>query len=125
MDRSPGLTETGRPFTWRRVAGTLLVASAVILIGSWLVRAYPNHGYRAGYEATITKGREWVRAKVDASAGNAMTLCETLHNEAEHSPRHPRYDHDTYVAGCSAAVDHLYGRSVPLSGGADRNLQAR
>ncbi len=120
MDRIPGTPETAR-FTWQRAAVTLLVAGAVILIGSWLVRAYPNHGFRAGYETTITKGREWVRSEVDAAAGTATALCESLHCEAEHSPGEPRYDHDTYVAGCSDAVDHLYGRHVPLvSGGTDQ-----
>ena len=115
MDRSLEAPEAEPRFSWLRVGIVVLAAIAVIAIGSWIVRTYPNSGYRAGYEATTAEGQEWIRAEVDAAGGSALTLCDELHNRAEQSPLEPRYDLDTFMKGCGDAVDRLYGRHVPMS----------
>ena len=48
MDRSLEAPEAEPRFSWLRVGIVVLAAIAVIAIGSWIVRAYPNSGYRAG-----------------------------------------------------------------------------
>lgn len=112
MDRSPGSQSR---FTWLR-AGTVMVAAiTIIALGSWIVRTYPNPGYRAGYETTAAKGQEWIRAAVDASQGGALIVCDEIRDQTEQSPNEPRYDRDTFMKGCGDAVDHLYGRHVPMA----------
>lgn len=109
MARTPETPEGARPFTWFRAGLIGLAAVAIIVVGSWIVRAFPNPGYQAGYDATIAKGQEWIRAEVEAAGGTAGQLCEDVHREAESAPLEPRYDHDTFVKGCADAVKHLHG----------------
>ncbi len=113
MDRSLEAPEPESRFSWLRAVSIALAAIATIVIGSWIVRTYPNSGYRAGYEATKAKGHEWIHAEVDAAGGSALTLCDELHNQADQAALEPRYDYGTFIEGCGDAVDHLYGRHVP------------
>jgi len=115
MDRSLEAPEAESRFSWLRAGTVILAAIAVIVIGSWIVRTYPNSGYRAGYEATTAKGEEWIRAEVDAAGGTPTTVCDELRNQAEQSALEPRWDYDTFMKGCDDAVDHLYGRHVPMT----------
>ena len=114
MDRSLESPEAESRFSWLGAVTVMLAAIAIIVIGSWIVRTYPNSGYRAGYEATTAKGQEWIHAEVDAAGGSALTLCDGLRNQADQSALEPRYDHGTFIKGCGDAVDHLYGRHVPM-----------
>ena len=115
MDRNPEAPEVESRFSWLRAGTVMLVAIAVILVGSWIVRTFPNSGYRAGYEATMAEGQEWVRAEVRAAGGSAFTVCDELHNQTEQSALEPRYDYDTFIKGCGDAVDALCGRHVPMA----------
>jgi hypothetical protein len=117
MDRTPQMPETPEavpPFNWLRAGIIGLVGIAILLIGSWIVRTYPNSGYQAGYEATTAKGQEWIRAEVDAAGGTTMAVCDKVHDQVDQSASEPRYDHGTFVRGCGDAIDHLYGRHVPV-----------
>ena len=109
MDRSMEALDAAPRFSWLRVGMTMIAATAIIVIGSWMVRAYPNSGYRAGYDAANAKGPEWIRTEVDAAGGNATSVCRLLYSEAEQSALEPRYDYGTFVNGCGDAVDHLHG----------------
>lgn len=101
-------------FNWRRAVVALIAAAGIILAASWLVRTYPNDGFRAGYDAAISEGRDRVRTEVDATEGTAISLCNRLHLESQRARMEPTYDHRTFLQGCSRAVDHLYGNRVPL-----------
>jgi hypothetical protein len=115
MDRSLEPPEAESRFSWLRTGVVVVAAIAVIVTGSWIVRTYPNSGYRAGYEAPTTKGREWIRAEVDAAGGTARSVCDDLHAQAEQSALEPRYDYGTFIKGCGDAVDHLHSRHVPMT----------
>ena len=115
MDRSLEAPRAESRFSWLRAGTVMLAVIAIIGIGSWIVRTYPNSGYRAGYEATTAEGQERIRSEVDAAGGSALTLCDELHKQTEQSALEPRYDRRTFMKGCGDAVDHLYGRHVPLS----------
>ena len=109
-----GETPRGKAFSPRRAAVVILAAVAVIAGGSWLLRAHPIAGYRAGYDAAIAKGEDWVRDQVDKAGGQATTLCTDLYDQADQLTMKRRYDHFTFYKGCGDAVDHLYGRHVPM-----------
>lgn len=115
MDSSLEAPDAESRFSWLRAATVMIASLAIIAIGSWIVRTHPNSGYRTGYEATTAEGQEWVRAEVDAAGGSALTLCDELYEQAEQSALEPHYDFDTFMKGCGDAVDHLYGRHVPMS----------
>ncbi len=114
MDRDPDALDGAPRFTFRRLWVTLLLSAAVIAAGSFLVRAFPNSGREAGYEAAITKGPQWARAEVDAANGSALPACNRLHSESEATPGTPRYEYDSFVKGCGEAVDRLLGGHIPL-----------
>lgn len=86
----------------------MVAAVAILAVGSWLVRSYPNAGYPAGYEAATTKGESWIRAEVDAAGGAATKVCDALHDDADRSISEPRYDADTFIRGCVDAIENLY-----------------
>lgn len=115
MDRNMKASEAESRFSWLRAGTITLAAIAIIVIGSWIVRTYPNDGYRAGYEATMAKGQEWIRAEVDEAEVSARTLCDEIHNQNEQSASEPRYDYGTFVKGCGDAVDHIFGSHVPMT----------
>lgn len=115
MDSSLEAPETESRFSWLRAGTVMLAAIAIIAIGSWIVRTYPNSGYRAGYEATTAKGQEWIHAEVDAAGGTAFTVCGEVHHQTEESASEPRYDYDTFMKGCGDAVDYVYGKHVPMT----------
>jgi hypothetical protein len=115
MDRTRQTSAVTRPFSRGRAVIALVAAVTIIAVASWIVRTYPNSGYRAGYEATTAKGEKWVRAEVDAAGVSAQAVCAELHDEAEQSPGEPRYERESFIRGCAQAVDHLYGRHVPMA----------
>lgn len=117
MDSNGDKPERAGGFHWRRAAAVVLAAAVIIAVGSWMVRSHPYSGYQAGYETTIGKGPEWIRAEVDAAGGTAEALCRKLHLEIDESALQPHYDYATFVEGCSAAIDRLYGNPVPISPG--------
>ncbi len=112
MDRHLPALESAPRFTWRRLAVTVLASAAILGAGSYLVRAYPNSGYDAGYEAVMTEGTAAVHGFVNAAGGTSRPLCDELHTKIDQQPDQPHYDHDTFIEGCSAAVDELYGGQV-------------
>ena len=114
MDRHLPELEAAPRFTWRRLAVTVLVSVAIIGAGSYLVRAYPNSGYDAGYDAVMARDQAAVHGFVDAAGKTSLPLCNELHTEIDRQPGEPHYDYDTFIAGCRAAVDELYGGQVPL-----------
>lgn len=114
LDRDLESLSRAPVFTWRRLLLTLMVSSAVITAASFLVRTFPNSGYQAGYDAVIGKDGSWVRSEVDGAAGTALPVCEGLHIESETSPNEPRYEYESFIDGCSAAVDLVSGRHIPL-----------
>lgn len=57
----------------------------------------------------MEKGRDWVRAEVDAANGTALPPCDSLHRESAVSPNSPHYEYDSVVKGCGDAVDTLLG----------------
>lgn len=120
MERDRDARDKTPQFTWRRFIVTVLGSAAILGLGAYLVRAYPNSGYDAGYDAVMATGRSAtgqsaIRADVDAAGGVSLPLCDALHAQVEHQPGEPHYDHDTFIEGCRDAVDELYGRHVPLS----------
>lgn len=119
MDRNTQTPESTPRFNWRRAGIAMLAAVAVIPAGSWIVRTYPNSGYQAGYEATTVEGEERIRAKVEAAGVTAKAVCDEIHDQADQSPSEPRYERDSFIRGCSEAVDRLYGRHVPLVSASD------
>lgn len=114
MDRDLDALDNAPGFTVRRLVVTVLISAAIIAVGSLLVRTFPTSGHQAGRDAVVTEGPEWVRAEVDAANGSALPACNQLHQESENSPSSPRYEYDSFVAGCGEAVDRLLGRHVPL-----------
>lgn len=114
MDRSPEVPVAAPDFSRLRAGGVGLITLAVLLTGSWLAETRPNSGYQAGYEAVTTSGEEWIRAEVDAAGGTARALCEKLRQQVDQSATEPRYEPDSFVKGCGDAVDHLYGKHVPM-----------
>ena len=119
MDRDLNALAAARPFSYRRLFATIAVAAAIITIGSLLVRLYPNSGYESGQDAVLEKGTSWVQGEVAAANGTSLSACELLHRETEGRADSPRYEYDSFVAGCDKAVDDLIGHDVPLlpSGG--------
>lgn len=92
-----------------------LVLSATILGGAaLLVRAFPNSGYQAGYDAVTARDPDWVRAAVEAADGTALGVCDELHSEIDSSAASPRYDYSSFVQGCGEAINQFSGRAVPL-----------
>lgn len=116
MDRDLASLERTPEFSWLRLAGTVLVAVAILAGGSYLIRAYPYSGYDAGYAAVMEQGREAVRAQVDSAGGSALTLCKDLHDRIDRRADEPHYDYDSFLRGCASAVEELYGAPVPLTG---------
>lgn len=114
LDRDLESVSASPLFNWRRLWVTLLASAAIIAAATLLVRAYPNSGYQAGYDAAISVGEPSVRADVDSSGGTALPLCQSLYFVSDSSPNEPRYEYDSFIKGCGAAVKHLYGKPVPL-----------
>lgn len=114
MDRDLETLESAPPFSYRRLWVALALSAAVIGVGSLLVRTFPNSGHQAGYDAVVTKGEQWARSEVDAANGVALPACDELQRESEASPASPRYQYDSFIAGCDDAIDHLMGRDIPL-----------
>jgi hypothetical protein len=114
MDRSMDSLEDSPGFSYRRLVVTLLVAAAIIVVGSLVVRSFPNSGHKAGYDAVMKRGTDWVRAEVGAANGTALPLCESLHDESEASPGSPHYEYESFVKGCGEAVDTVLGSHVAL-----------
>ncbi len=114
LDRDLESLSASPAFNWRRLWVALLASAAIITAASLLVRAYPNSGYQAGYDAAIGVGKTSVQAEVDSANGTALPLCQELHAASDSSPSAPRYDYDSFIKGCGAAVEHLYGKPVPL-----------
>lgn len=114
MDRDLESLSSPVQFTWRRLFITLLLSVAIIGIGSLLVRSYPNSGYSAGYDDVIALGQPSVQAEIAAANGTALPLCTGLHAQTESSSSSPRYERASFVDGCSAAVNHLLDRNIPL-----------
>lgn len=113
MNRILDRSEAERPFNRVRAGIVLMAVIAIIAIGSWLVRTYPNSGYEAGYQAVTAKGHERIRTEVDTAGGAVGPVCDGIHHEIEQSALEPRYDHDSFVKGCIDAVGHLYGSHRP------------
>lgn len=107
MDRDSESSESAPAFNVLRAAIIAVVAIAIIVIGSWIVRTHPNPGYQAGYEATIAKGAEWIRAEVRAPEASGTTVCDVVYKEVDESALEPLYDHATFIRGCADAVDHV------------------
>lgn len=117
MDSNGQTPSAAAPFRKGRALIAALAAVLIVLIASWIVRTNPNPGYQAGYEAATDRGGQWIRAEVDEAGFNARAVCEELHQLADQSPGEPRYERDSFIRGCSEAVDRLYGRHVPLASG--------
>lgn len=114
MDRDTDSLENSPPFSHRRLWLTLAASAAVLTVGSLVVRSFPNSGYQAGYDAVVDKGANWVTERLGAAPDTALPACTALHKEVDSDPGEPRYEYDSFVRGCGAAVDHLLGRHVPL-----------
>lgn len=114
LDRDLESLSASQAFNWRRLWVTLLVSAAIITGASLLVRAYPNSGYQAGYDAAINVGKTSVQAEVESANGTALPLCQELHAASDSTPSEPRYDYNSFIKGCGAAVENLYGKPVPL-----------
>ena len=82
-----------------------------MVVASLFISTYPSVGYRAGYDAAIAKGPEWVDAEVDAAAGTALRACDQLHIQTADALV---VEYSEFVKGCSDGVDYLYGRQVPF-----------
>lgn len=107
LDRAPG-------FTWRRLVLTVGLSAVILAAGSYLVRAYPTSGYDAGYQAVTALGVSVIRGDVDAAGGTSQALCDSLHARVEEQAGEPHYDYNTFVEGCRAAIEAVYGQPVPL-----------
>ena len=57
MDRSMDSLDGAPGFSYRRLVVTLLIAAAIIVIGSLVVRSFPNSGHQAGYDAVMKRAR--------------------------------------------------------------------
>lgn len=114
MDRSMDSLDEAPEFSYRRLVVTLLIAAAIIVIGSLAVRSFPNSGHQAGYDSVMKRGKDWVRVEVDAANKTALPLCDSLHSESEASPNSPHYEYESFVKGCGEAVDTLLGSHVAL-----------
>ncbi len=114
MDRDLDALDGAPGFSFRRLWVTLAVCTAVIAGGAYLVRTFPNSGHQAGYDAVLNKGGLWVQSEVEVAQGAALPACQALHRDSETSESEPRFDYDSFVAGCGEAVDHLMGRHIPL-----------
>ena len=114
MDRSMDSLDGAPGFSYRRLVVTLLIAAAIIVIGSLVVRSFPNSGHQAGYDAVMKRGKDWVHAEVGAANGTALPLCDSLHGESERSPSSPHYEYESFIKGCGEAVDSLLGSHVAL-----------
>lgn len=90
-----------------------LIAMAMLFVGSWVARTHPNSGYDAGYEAATARGAHWLNAEVKSAGGATTAVCEKLHHQIDQSAAEPRYDHATFVRGCTDAFTHLNGTHVP------------
>jgi hypothetical protein len=111
VDRNVDALQSLPAMSWRKFALALVGSIATMIVVSLWITTFPTEGYRAGYEAAITKGPEWVDAQVDSAGGGALRACEALH------PRGGRghgVDYGDFVNGCSAGVDHLAGRHIPV-----------
>ncbi len=115
MDRNLETLEKAPEFSWLRLAGTVAVSAAILVGGSYLVRAYPYSGYDAGYAAVMGEGRDAVEAQVEAAGGTALPMCTGLHARIDRQPDEPHFDFDSFVKGCASAVEELYGAPVPLT----------
>jgi hypothetical protein len=82
-----------------------------MVVASLFISTYPSVGYRAGYDAAIAKGREWVDAEVDAAAGTALQACDQLHIQTADALA---VEYSEFVKGCRDGVDSLHGRHVPV-----------
>lgn len=111
MDRSLEALENGSLSSGRRAAAAFAVATAVMAGASLLIWTCPTEGYRAGFRAVVDKGPQWIAVEVDAADGTVLRLCETLSLE---EVTDPGIDYGDFVDGCSAGVDHLFGRHVPV-----------
>ncbi len=114
MDRNLDSLSGAPGFSYRRLWVTLLVAAAIIAGATLLVRSFPNSGHQAGYEAVTTEGHKRIQEEVNAADGTALPVCDRLHTEAESSPNRPRYDYQSFLTGCSEAIDQMSGTHVPL-----------
>lgn len=102
-------------FSRRRALFAIAAAVAIMCLASWMVRAHPNPGYQAGYEAVTEADEQSIKAGIDAAGGTARPFCDALHGRFEQSTIEPRYDYATFMQGCGDAIDHRLGAHVPMA----------
>lgn len=115
MDRNLEALEAAPRFGWARLGLAVTVSCLIMAVASLFISTYPSVGYRAGYNAALAQGPEWVDAQVDAAAGTALSACDQLHIQTADALD---IEYSEFVKGCSDGIKHLYGRYVPLLAGA-------
>lgn len=111
MDRNLEALENAPRFSWARLGLAATVSCLIMVVASLFISTYPSVGYRAGYDAAIAKGPEWVDAEVDSADGMALRACDQLHSQTADALV---VEYGEFVKGCSDGVDYLYGKHVPL-----------
>lgn len=95
----------------RSLAFAVAVCTLIMAGVSLFVRTMPTVSYRAGYDAALGAGRSWIDGRIGAAGVAALSVCEQLHTAAE-APA--RIDYGDFIDGCSAGIDEVYGRHVPV-----------
>lgn len=111
MDRNLEALQSAPPFSWARLGLATTGSCLTMVIASLFILTCPTEGYRAGYDAAIEKGPEWVDAEVDSADGMVLRACDQLHIQTADVLV---VDYSEFVKGCSDGVDHLYGRHIPV-----------
>lgn len=111
MDRNLEALERMPPSTRTTVGLTLTGAIVIMLVSALLIRTCPSEDYRAGHDAVMAQGHEWVDAQVDAAAGTSLRACQELHRYTVNARTS---DYSEFVEGCGDAIDSLSGRHVPM-----------
>lgn len=113
MDRNLEALNRAPQTSWSRFGLAITGSGLIMVVASLLISTYPTVGYRAGYAAAIAKGPQWVEDEVNAADGTALRACDHLHIQ---TATILETEYSEFVNGCSAGVDEMYGRHVPVIG---------
>lgn len=111
MDRSLEALENTPRFSWARLGVAVSISGLIMMGVSLFISTCPTVGYRAGYDAVLAKGPEWVDVEVDSADGTALRACDQLLIQTGDAQF---VEYSEFVKGCSDGVNYLYGRHVPL-----------
>lgn len=111
VDRNLEALESAPRSNWARLGLAAAGSGLIMAVTSLFIATYPSAGYRAGYDAAIAKGPEWIDAEVHSADGTALRACERLHMLTVDGAV---VEYSEFVQGCSDGIDHLYGRHVPV-----------